>query len=462
MVTAYRPSTRLTSEASGLSTDISGLSSLIDNLGNLVDNLDRDFAYFQDLLDEAYQAANPHYAARELERWLRANEKPLRKAGKYEQLLHQAAIFCAIAGVSLQIAKTAPQPIPTATAPVSSAPTEQVQEESSKKAGWFSRFFNKEVKVAPEVKPQASVEVPVVIQENAAAKVSPSKKTDSAKLTALRRAIIGQESGGNFSIVNKDSGALGYGQIMPFNLEGKRKGWDWEILKENLTPQEFLKSPEKQIKIIDGKLNQYWQKQSVPGRSEEEIVRRVASTWYSGKPNRWNDTKPQFYGGNRYPSISKYTSSVFKRYQNELNPVSKKVVEEAMSWVGKSFRPGVHAQCANFVRHVFERLNIDVAVSKQPFDKAVQWNGSHPARAQSFFGSDIGKLITNKEDLLPGDLVAFQNTYGNWGKGAITHVGIYVGNGMIVDRSTRSKPVYHRPISTFKFAVGVRPHAYQR
>lgn len=454
MVATYRPLTRPTSyeEASGsTSTDISSLSSLVDNLGNLVDNLDRDFAYFQDLLDEAYQAANPRYAARELEKWLKTNEKSLRQAGKYEQFLQQAAIFCAIAGVSLQIAKTAPQPVPTTAAPTPSAPTEQVQESSQK--GWFSRFFSQKPVAAPEI--SQSVTKPV-------AKLAASKPTNAKKLTALRRAIIGQESGNNFSVVNEDSGALGYGQVMPFNLKGDRKGWDWEILKENLTPQEFLESPEKQIKIIDGKLNQYWQRESKPGRSEEEIVRRVASAWYSGKPNRWNDTKPQFYGGNRYPSIAEYTTSVLKRYQSELSPVSQKVVEEAMSWVGKSFRPGVHAQCANFVRHIFKSLDIDVAVSKQPFDKAVQWNGPHPARAQSFFGKDVGILITNKEDLQPGDLVAFANTYGNWGKGAITHIGIYVGNGMMVDRSTRSKPVYHRPISTFKFAVGVRPHAYQR
>ncbi|MGB7440790.1 MAG: hypothetical protein WA919_06955 [Coleofasciculaceae cyanobacterium] len=164
--------------------------------------------------------------------------------------------------------------------------------------------------------------------------------------------------------------------------------------------------------------------------------------------------------GDKAPSTKSTPSE-----KQSTNSVADKVVQIAKDRIGTKFNSNIPAQCAIFVRDVFQEANLEVAVSKQPFDKNVQWIDAHPARAQSFFGSDVGLLITKKEDLQPGDLVGFQNTYGNWKKGAITHVGIVVerkdnGQIMMVDRSTRSSPVYYRPISKFKFAVGVRPYVY--
>jgi cell wall-associated NlpC family hydrolase len=144
---------------------------------------------------------------------------------------------------------------------------------------------------------------------------------------------------------------------------------------------------------------------------------------------------------------------------------SRRIVKIAKDWVGTQFKPGVSAQCAVFVRAVFKEAGIPLAISQNPFDKAVQWIDAHPARAQSFFGKDVGTLVLKQEDLRPGDLVGFKNTYGNWKPGAITHVGIVVdrkpdGTIMMVDRATRSAPIQYRSIATFKFAVGVRPHGY--
>jgi cell wall-associated NlpC family hydrolase len=143
----------------------------------------------------------------------------------------------------------------------------------------------------------------------------------------------------------------------------------------------------------------------------------------------------------------------------------RRVVNIARDWVGTQFKPGVSAQCAVFVRAVFKEAGIPLAISRNPFDKAVQWIDAHPARAQSFFGKDVGTLVLKQEDLRPGDLVGFKNTYGHWKPGAITHVGIVVdrkpdGTIMMVDRATRSAPIQYRSIATFKFAVGVRPYGY--
>jgi len=129
---------------------------------------------------------------------------------------------------------------------------------------------------------------------------------------ALRTAIIGQESGYNYKAVNPDSGALGFAQIMPFNIGP----WSREALGYEITRAQFLNSPDLQLKIIDYKLNQYYQNAIAASGSDVDIaVRRVASAWYSGNPNLYANTRPQYSNGNQYPSIADYTLSVLAKFR---------------------------------------------------------------------------------------------------------------------------------------------------
>jgi len=143
-----------------------------------------------------------------------------------------------------------------------------------------------------------------------------SHKTRSKEVTALRRAIIGQESAGKFWIINPDSGALGYGQLLQENVEP----WTKAALGRSMTVKEFLANPELQIQTIDHKLDEYLQRELAytGGKNEEVAIRRVAATWYSGNPKLWNNPSPQFSNGRRYPSIESYTYSVWRRYQREI------------------------------------------------------------------------------------------------------------------------------------------------
>lgn len=138
----------------------------------------------------------------------------------------------------------------------------------------------------------------------------------SKQVTAIRRAIIGQESAGKFWLINPDSGALGYGQLMQENVAP----WTKSALGRALTVDEFLNNPELQIKTIDHKLDQYLQREliSTGGINEEVAIRRVAAAWYSGNPKLWNDTSFQYSNGRRYPSIENYTGSVWRRYLSEI------------------------------------------------------------------------------------------------------------------------------------------------
>ncbi|MEO0688255.1 MAG: NlpC/P60 family protein [Cyanobacteria bacterium J06649_11] len=153
----------------------------------------------------------------------------------------------------------------------------------------------------------------------------------------------------------------------------------------------------------------------------------------------------------------------FRQTNTRNNSVGNRVASRAIAWVGKSYKPGEKERCADFVRFVLRQSNVRVGITRKPWDAGKQnHNGSLMAR--SFFGSDIGIILTNPKQFQKGDLIGFTNTYGNFKRGAITHVGIYIGNGKIVDRSTMSAPVRIRNLSAFPNSqiIGVRPYAYQK
>jgi cell wall-associated NlpC family hydrolase len=99
----------------------------------------------------------------------------------------------------------------------------------------------------------------------------------------------------------------------------------------------------------------------------------------------------------------------------------KGLVERALSWIGVKYRFGGQDEkkgvdCAGLVRRVFSSA-VDL-----PRTAAQQF--SH------------GCLVP-REELQPGDLVFFRNTY----KRGISHVGIYVGDGKFVHAASRRRAV---------------------
>jgi hypothetical protein len=130
-------------------------------------------------------------------------------------------------------------------------------------------------------------------------------------LDRLRVAIIGKESGGSYRAVNPDSGALGYGQVMPSNLPS----WSRAAIGREVSRQEFLDSPDIQIRVINHRLGLYLQEELAAGHDKDTAIRRVASRWYSGRPHLYANTRRQTYGGREYPSIDSYTRDILRRYQ---------------------------------------------------------------------------------------------------------------------------------------------------
>ena len=135
------------------------------------------------------------------------------------------------------------------------------------------------------------------------------------RIDRLRNAIIWQESAGDAAIINPDSGALGLAQVMPDNLAGVGQGWDFEALGRDLSASEFLADADAQTQIVNHQLLAIYQRQVQDGYGEEEAIRRTAAEWYSGNPDKADDTAAQYWNGSEYPSIKDYSDDVLNRVQ---------------------------------------------------------------------------------------------------------------------------------------------------
>ena len=127
----------------------------------------------------------------------------------------------------------------------------------------------------------------------------------------LRVAIIGKESGGNYEVLNPDSQAIGIGQVMPENVPS----WTAKHYGQRLTPNQYRYNRAAQDAVVHGQLQEYYDAEIAAGRSEALAVRRAASAWYSGNPNKYDNNRVQTYKGRRYPSIREYTMDILRRYQ---------------------------------------------------------------------------------------------------------------------------------------------------
>lgn len=117
---------------------------------------------------------------------------------------------------------------------------------------------------------------------------------------SFMNAIVGKESGGNYSARNKDSGAMGKYQVMPGNIAGSG-GWDKEALGYNISSAQFMASPELQDKIAQFKLKSYFDKYGPAG---------AAVAWYAG-PGMVGKAGNGSQGA--YPTINAYSASILRK-----------------------------------------------------------------------------------------------------------------------------------------------------
>lgn len=127
--------------------------------------------------------------------------------------------------------------------------------------------------------------------------------TGNSSFAKFMNAISGRESGGNYNARNRDTGAMGKYQIMPGNIAGSG-GWDKEALGYNISPQQFMASPQLQEAIAKYKLQQYYNKYGPRG---------AAIAWYAG-PGAVNYSSGALNRGQgKYSSINQYANGILRQ-----------------------------------------------------------------------------------------------------------------------------------------------------
>jgi cell wall-associated NlpC family hydrolase len=116
--------------------------------------------------------------------------------------------------------------------------------------------------------------------------------------------------------------------------------------------------------------------------------------------------------------------------RDSLSDHARELLGTRYKWAGVTPKTGL--DCSGFVKYVFAKLGIDLP---------------HRAAELAKLGGSIDKDTTNMQ---PGDLLVF-------GKGKrITHVGMYVGDGMMIHASSSNKSVVETPVAKYKAPGGLQ------
>lgn len=133
-----------------------------------------------------------------------------------------------------------------------------------------------------------------------------------------------------------------------------------------------------------------------------------------------------------------------EQYQAIVDAVSdangKKVVEYALSKGGYPYSQdlrdsGTHFDCSSLAYYAWQNARVNI-----------MYEGANTAAAEGKFCYDHNYLV-NYEEMQPGDLIFY--SYSKNGRFFnITHVAIYVGNGMVVEAANERIGVVYRPVQS--------------
>jgi N-acetylmuramoyl-L-alanine amidase len=164
-------------------------------------------------------------------------------------------------------------------------------------------------------------------------------------------------------------------------------------------------------------------------KGTEVVILDKAGSWYkvalsngdTGYMASWLiDTREERIARKEAGGATAQPTRVARRYPEGGNPpyeagTGGSIVETAMAYRGAPYRRGGTTSrgfdCSGFVQHVMDKHGVSV---------------SHDSRALFNQGTPV-----SRENLKPGDVVFFENTY----RSGISHVGIYIGNGQFIHAS---------------------------
>ena len=120
-------------------------------------------------------------------------------------------------------------------------------------------------------------------------------------------------------------------------------------------------------------------------------------------------------------------------------------MEYALSKVGYPYSQdlrdsGTHFDCSSLAYYAWQNAGVNI-----------MYEGANTAAAEGKFCYDHNYLV-NYEEMQPGDLIFY--SYSKNGRFFnITHVAIYVGNGMVVEAANERIGVVYRPVQSISSIV---------
>ena len=123
-------------------------------------------------------------------------------------------------------------------------------------------------------------------------------------------------------------------------------------------------------------------------------------------------------------------AKVSSEQRDSLGEHARQLLGTRYKWAGAN--PARGLDCSGFVKYVFASLGVELP---------------HSAKELAKLGGSITK---DTSDMQPGDLLVF-------GKGKrISHVGIYIGDGIMIHASSSNKSVVETPMDKYRPAGGLQ------
>lgn len=205
----------------------------------------------------------------------------------------------------------------------------------------------------------------------------PSDPNAGSVVTNVASAIGQFESGGNYSAVNKDTGALGKYQVMPSNVPG----WTQAALGQSLTPAQFLASPQAQDAVAQFKIGQYLQQFGSP--------QGVMGAWIGGPGYAKNLSAADANG----TSVASYISKVSGIYNNLTSQqVSQQGAQTAANTTNAQAFQQIVQSAPTIIRNSIHQLP-----DGTPYIDSSELSGSAVAAAQAYSGR-TGLRALSSED----------------------------------------------------------------
>lgn len=204
-----------------------------------------------------------------------------------------------------------------------------------------------------------------------------------------------------------------------------------------------LKSVYEMIGLNPNEKNAHWDVNNIDMLDEQEkYLRYFAKECYLGPQERtiWDRGYNRTSVSISEEEYEKYEEFI-QHYEGDIDEAVKKLLEAAFSTLGatysmeKRFEKG-YFDCSSLTYWCYKQIGIDIGVYYSTASKECHYLEDNGYKVSDYYDESIMK---------PGDLIFYSSRPSGKYKN-ITHTGLYVGDGKMIDASSSRKKVVYRDV----------------